>query len=79
MSDGTCTRLGCGHEMREHRKPTKRDPQCCMDCWRHGIVPGCTGYTCAVFPTESDRLEFGRHRLNQDEAETAPAWPPLKG
>jgi hypothetical protein len=75
MSDSTCTR--CGHEMREHRKPTKRDPQTCMDCSHVGNVNGCPGYTCAVLP-EGERLEFGRHRLPQDKAETAPGWPPIR-
>jgi hypothetical protein len=36
----------------------------------------CPGFTTEILP-EGERLEFGKHRLPADEAETAPAWPPL--
>jgi hypothetical protein len=90
MSDGDCTR--CGHGKQCHHKPTKRDPTNCYmtvgertvthtlggHSWpSQELIPcDCLGYTVAVLP-EGERLEFGRHRLPQDEAETALAWPPL--
>jgi hypothetical protein len=82
--DGDCTR--CGNEKRDHHKPTKRDPtHCYVRVGGHENADGfifddapcpCSGYTVAVLP-EGERLEFGKHRLEQEEAETAPAWPPL--
>ena len=90
MSDDDCTR--CGHGKLVHHKPVKRDPTNCYTTvgealvtrWVGGnrwqqteLVPcPCTGFTVAVLP-EGERLEFGKHRLPQEEAETAPAWPPL--
>lgn len=69
MSDGVCTR--CGHDRWAHHKPTMREPRGC------GLINcECFSYTVAVLP-EGERLEFGKHRLEQGEAETAPAWPPL--
>lgn len=82
--DNDCTR--CGHSKRAHRKPTRTLPRACThrdnevenkDGFLVGGTPcECTGYTVAVLP-RGERLEFGRHRLPQEEAETAPAWPPL--
>ncbi len=72
-AESDCTR--CGHEMLEHRQQRRRRAECCMGCWRMGQVPGCSGYACAVLPEAGERLEFGKHRLPQDESETAPAWP----
>jgi hypothetical protein len=90
MSDGDCTR--CGHGKRMHHKPTRRDPtNCYMTVGTHRVqhvigghewgfdepIPcSCPGFTVAILPA-GERLEFGVHRLPQDEAETAPAWPPL--
>jgi Zn ribbon nucleic-acid-binding protein len=89
--EGDCTR--CGHGKRSHHKPTRRDPTHCYmltgerrmvhhvvgkieyDLEQQDACP-CEGFTVAVLP-EGERLEFGKHRLPQDEAETAPAWPPL--
>jgi hypothetical protein len=85
MSDQECTR--CGHDRRLHRKPTKREPWTCpvhigyaadeRGIERARFCP-CSGFTTAVLPA-GESLEFGRHRLPQDEAETAPAWPPIRG
>jgi hypothetical protein len=92
VSDGDCTRCGHSHydhqrptkqrrtactvrgpdvnveriDKRSGRTWTSREPTWCP----------CIGYTVAVLP-KGERLEFGRHRLPQDEAETAEAWPPL--
>ena len=91
MSDGDCTR--CGHDRRDHQRPTKVRLSHCIvhgpDAQVVHTAKGgrtwtsleptwcpCMGYTVAVLP-QSERLEFGKHRLPQDEAETAPAWPPL--
>jgi hypothetical protein len=73
LSDGTCTR--CGHEYLDHRLWGKAKGQC--EHFDPGAPCGCSGYTVAVLP-QGERLEFGKHRLPQDEAETAPAWPPIK-
>ena len=80
MSDGDCTR--CGHGYYKHNKDRRmRTPPCSV--WESdpearfgGDYCSCSGFTVAVLPT-GERLEFGKHRLPQDEAETAPAWPPL--
>jgi hypothetical protein len=80
VSDGVCTR--CGHKRLDHHKPSKRRPVGCEPF--EELVRGypmrsqcpCTGYTVAVLP-QGERLEFGKHRLPQDEAETAEGWPPL--
>lgn len=76
MSDGICTR--CGHGRREHRRWTKRQPWACAidPTWPRGFCE-CPSFTQEILPPEGEQLEFGVHRLPQDEAETAPAWPPL--
>lgn len=93
MNDGICTR--CGHGKIPHHKPTRRDPTHCYmlsgekrtvhhvvgkieyDLEQLAPCP-CVGFTEEALPA-GERLEFGRHRLPQDEAETAPIWPPLPG
>lgn len=38
----------------------------------------CAGYEAiSELPREGERLEFGRHRIPPEDAETAPAWPSL--
>jgi len=38
----------------------------------------CKAFDNSVLPDDGERLEFGKHRVRADVAETAPAWPPLK-
>lgn len=78
MADGDCTL--CGHERRSHER---WKGQCLFPVegvdakTGRRLICHCTHFTTAVLPA-GERLEFGRHRLPQDEAELAPAWPPIR-
>lgn len=37
----------------------------------------CPGYSVAVLPSDGARIEFGVHRQEAPDAESAPAWTPL--
>lgn len=75
----------CGHGWYRHRhdrpaKPCRSlldDPEC-----KPGEFPlfrpcRCAGWDVSRLPSEGERLEFGKHRLNTPEAESAVAWPSL--
>ena len=44
--------------------------------WAHA-VPGSDHPPIPPLYARADRLTFGRDRMPEDEATTAPAWPPL--
>jgi hypothetical protein len=77
VSDQHCTK--CGHDRWDHSPSlpsgAPRWPSC------KGRDKGgscrCSGWDVSRLPAKGERLELGKHRQRQEDAETAPAWPPL--
>lgn len=73
----------CGHPMRDHRM-FKGSCDRFIDGLDDPFIPGvpwegcpCKAYDDSNLPAPGERLEFGVHRLNTVDAETAEAWPPM--
>lgn len=75
-SETTCK---CGHDGSDHRPWAKGTCSAIVNerSWLDFDLCPCSAYDVSRLPADGERLEFGRHRMNIPDAETAPAWPSL--
>lgn len=73
MNDEDCR---CGHSRLHHRARGCAEIVAERSWLDFDICP-CRRFDSSRLPATGERLEFGKHRLSVEEAESAPAWPSL--